>query len=409
MPYDNLASLVGKIQQRIGLVADYYLCVDWLVNSAREIYRERPWTFRRRQGEFSFNAVYSTGTASVERGASVVSFSGATITEAMVGRQLRIGGNETPIRTITRRLSSSPSSVEIDRPWAGAAKTATTFEIYNAYVTVPSDFDAFITIVDPQRQFQINWWELTADSLDAMDPQRSYGGGDQAFAIVLKDFVEEGAGVVGAVVRVSGSGNQPSAGGIYTGLNDAVFTVEMTSASVFQWKKDGGSYTTGVSIDPDGIEQHLQEGVHVTFRTGVSYTSGNVFVIPASAARNQGDPRYEPWPHIKADESRPYLYLARPLDLTDPGAVLHRYIPGDLVLEKALARAASWKNEKNGYYDLRLAALHEARYQKLLADVVLEDEARESTMLTYDRWINLPTYDSAYLQSHDLGYEINVL
>lgn len=408
MPLDNLISLVGKVQQRVGLVADYYLAVDWLVNAAREIYRERDWTFRRKAADFVLNAVYSTGTASVVRGENVVDFAGgASITEAMVSRQLRLGGNETPIVTIKRRVSSS--RVEIDRQWSAASQSAVTFEIYNAYVTVPSDFDSFITVVDLQRQFQLNWWSLTADDLDRIDPQRSYGGGDQAYAIVLRDFATQGVGKVSPVVQVRGSGNSPASGGTYDGLDDAVFTVEMTSATVFKWKKDGGAYTTGVTIDSDGIAQHLQDGVAVAFPTGVVYTSGDVFVIPASAARNQGDPRYEPWPHIKADEARPYLYLSKPPDLTDSGAILHRFIPGELVLEKALAAAARWKNEKNGYYDLRLSALHEARYQVMLADVVREDEARESTMLTYDGWINLPVYDSAYLASHDIGYEIDVL
>lgn len=406
MPTDNLATLVGKVQQRVGPSIDYYLIVDWLVNGARDIYRSRDWTFRRKQADFLFNAAYTTGTATTERGSSIVNFGGsAAITDAHVGRQLRVGGTDMPIVTIKRRISAQ--RVEIDRGWPEEAQAAVTFEIYNSLLTVPDDFSSFLSIVDLRRGRQLNWWAFTADDLDRVDPQRNQSG-DQAVAVVLRDYAAQSAGVVGSLIQVRGSGNKPSSGGSYDGVADAVFTIEMTSATEFKWKKDGGSYTTGVAIDSDGTQQVLQDNASVAFPISVVYTSGDVFIIPCSAAHNSGEARYEAWPHIKADEARPYLYLAQPLDLNDPGAVLHRYIPSDLVVEKALAQAASFKSEQNGYYDLRLAALHEQRYMVKLEDVVREDEARESSMLTYDSWVNMPTFDSSYLVNHDIGYEIDI-
>ena len=404
MPLDNLTTLVGKVQQRVGLFPAYHLIVDWLVNGTREIYRERDWTFRRKRSDFLFNAVYATGTATVERGSNIVNFGGAAaITDDMAGRQLRIGGNTMPIATIRRRVTSQ--RVEIYETWAEATQTAQSFEIYNAFVTVPYDFDSFIAIADLRRNMQINWWDWTIGDLEAVDPQRARGGGDQAFAIVLRDFAQDGAGVVGTLIQVRGSGNRPTSGGQYLGVEGGTFTVEMTDADTFKWKKNGGGYTTGVDIDSAGTEQSLQDGVTIAFPTGVAYTSCDVFVIPCSAAQNAGNARYEPWPHIKSAEARPYVYLSKPLDLNDPGAVLHRFIPTDLVLEKALAAAARWKSEGNGYYDLKLSALHESRYQMMLVDVVREDEARESLMLTYDSWSRLPAYDSEYLAGHDVGYD----
>lgn len=406
MALSNLESLVGKVQQRVGPSADYYLVVDALVNGAREIYRDRDWTFKRRRGQFIFHAPYTTGTATVARGTNVVDFSGAVILDTHVGRQLRVGGNETPIVTITRRVSAT--RVEIDQEWGAAAQTAAGFEIYSALLSMPSDFDSFVSIVDLQRKFQINWWTYSADDLDRVDPGRSYGG-DMAYAVVLRDYAGDATGVVGPVIQARGTGNRPRSGGTYNGVSDAVFTVEMTSVTAFKWRKDGGVYTTGVTIDPDGIEQHLQDGVTVSFPTGVSYTSGDVFVVPAKAASNAGSPRYEAWPHIKADETRPYLYNARMVDLDEPGAVLPRGIPSDLVVEKALAAIARWRSEDNPYYDLKLSVLHEERANVLMVDVIREDEAKETTMVAYDEWSSWPPYDSAYLAGHDAGYEIDVL
>lgn len=406
MPLDSLASLVGKVQQRVGPLPDYYLVVDAIVNGAREVFRDRDWTFRRRRGQWLFNASYTTGTCSIDRGNDYADFVGSTLTQSMVGRQLRAGGIQSQIVTIKR---ISGARAYFDQAWGGASISAQSFEIYNAYQIAPGDFTSFISIVDLGRSRQLNWWSLTADDLDRIDPARSTGGGDQALAVVLRDYSDDAIGQVGTLIQVRGSGNVPVSGGEYTGIEDAVFTVEMTSATVFKWKKDGGAYTTGVTIDPDGQAQELQDATTVSFPSSVAYTSGDVFVIPTSASHGAGRPRFEAWPHIKADETRPYLYLARPLDLTDVGAVLPPQIPGDVIVEKALSAMARWKHPENAYYDLRLAQVHEDRADRLLIDVIREDEAKESTMLAYDNWANWPTYDSAYLVGHDVGFEIDTL
>lgn len=406
MASESLEVLVGKVQQRVGPLPDYYLVVDALVSGAREIFRDRDWTFRRRRSQFIFNAAYSTGTCAIVRGTDYADFSGATLTQSMVGRQLRAGGNQTQIVTIKQVAGSR---AYFDQEWGGASLAAgTTFEIYNAYMSAPPDFTAFISIVDLTRSMQLNWWSLTAADLDRVDPARSYGGGDQAYAVVLRDYTDDGIGAVGTLIQVRGSGNVPASSGSYAGIEDGVFTIEMTAAAVYKWKKGSGAYVTGVAVDA-GSAQELQDGVTVTFTAGVTYTSGDVFVVPVTAAHAAGRPRYEPWPHIKADETRPYLYLARPLDLSEVGAVLPAQIPSDLVVEKALAAIARWKHPENGYYDLRLAQVHEDRASYLLIDVIREDEAKESTMLAYDNWVNWPTYDSEYLAGHDLGFEYDIL
>jgi len=402
---DTIEALVGRVQQRVGMLPDYFLVQDWLNSAMGDLVARREWSWRRRQGEFLFHAAYSTGTVTIDRGNDYATFSGATLTQDMVGRQLRAGGNAYPIRTI---LGISGSVATLDRPWGAASVSAVSYEIYTAYVAVPEDFDMFLTIVDLERSCQLDFWSATASDLDNRDPQRS-NGGNQAWNVVLKDYAPDSIGIVGSVVQARGTGNVPISGGTYLGSVDAVFTIEMTSATVFKWKRGNGSYTTGVSVDVDGIPQDLADGVQIAFPNTVAYTNGDIFTITAKALMQAGAARFEFWPHIKADECRPYLYLATPPALTEPNMIVPRYVNPQYLVEKALASCALWKNEENAYYDPKLAMIHEGRAEELALRMEREDQGRETTDVNYGDWGAFPVVDSGYLANHDVGYELNTL
>lgn len=399
---ETVATLVGKVHQRVGMTPGYDLVVDWLSQALiDDLVPYREWTWRRRESQLVFNAVYNTGTISITRGDDYGVTSGSVLTDAMVGRQLRAGGNNTMIRTITRidgaRVYFSPT-------WYETSVSATAFEIYNAFHAMPEDFDSFVTIVDLRRSFQLNWWGYTLEDLNAADPQRS-NCGDTASVVVLRDYSNGAIGVVGAVVQARGTGNKPQSGGSYSGASDSTIVVEMTSTTQFKWKKNNGSYTTGITIDPDGIPQELVDGVTIAFPSSVSYTSGDVFTIHCRSAVSAGVPRFEAWPHIKSEEVRPHLYLAKPLDLHDPAAVIPHYVKTGYLIEKALAACARWKSPENKYFDLKLSIVHENNALIYLHLMDKEDQARESSDVRYDGWRNLPTMDSEYLAGRDVGYE----
>lgn len=86
-----------------------------------------------------------------------------------------------------------------------------------------------------------------------------------------------------AIAQTTGSGlNDVTVGGSYTASVAATFTIEITSAAtpdVFRWKKDSGSWTTGVSVT--GSAQTLSDGVTVTFAATTGHTNGNVWTITA--------------------------------------------------------------------------------------------------------------------------------
>ena len=121
-------------------------------------------------------------------------------------------------------------------------------------------------------------------------------------------------------------------------------------------------------------------------------------------------PRFEIWPHQRAQYVYPFMYVSRPPDLSDPGASLPRLIRGDVLLEGALADAARWpgasKDEPNPYFNLALAMAHEARFMAEVAEMVRTDDEVMENDVTYMSlsampFASIPWGDARYLQSHD--------
>lgn len=74
-------------------------------------------------------------------------------------------------------------------------------------------------------------------------------------------------------------------GGLYTGSDEAVFTVEIDAAGIpdtFKWKKGSGAFTTGVSIVAGPIA--LSNGVTVTFGATTGHTLADSWTLTSTYA-----------------------------------------------------------------------------------------------------------------------------
>ncbi len=119
-------------------------------------------------------------------------------------------------------------------------------------------------------------------------------------------------------------------------------------------------------------------------------------------------PRYELWPHQQAQYVYPFLYEARAVDIQDSGATLPTFIRGDVLLEMALAEAARWPgpslDKVNPYRSDKLAMMHEARAERMVLQLELQDDNTYEDDLTYQAALGYPMAtplgDSAWLQSH---------
>ena len=408
---DSFSTLVGRVLLRCPM-AGRFLAEDWVREAWYDICApDHRWSWLYGFDQFLLPAEYETGTVVVTRNSTTVTGTSTVWTTEMVGRQFRIGTTSV-IYTISS--VESGTSLTLDKVWGGATASAQTYEIYLAYVTVPADFQSFISVWDPNFNWQLAL-DFSQNVLNAADAQRSNSG--NAYLLAWRDYSTSSIGAVAQPVQVLGTGPDPGSSGTYTGPSNALFTVEITTGgaigtAVYRWKKDGGSYTSGVTTDAtSSVAQELQDGVSVYFPTG-TYVLGDIWIVRATAGSNAGLPRYEVWPHQKALYVYPFLYWKRPPDISASGVVIPYSIDNNLILEMALAKAASWPgpsaDKPNPFYRLELADRHERKAQQLLAQAQVKDAEIFMSDVVYQEATQMPFApipalgDSDWLQKHDI-------
>jgi hypothetical protein len=271
----------------------------------------RLWSWLIKYGQFLLDQVYNTGQVTCTRGSATVIGTNTAWTSELVDHQFRVG-IQAPIYTISSVQSATQLTLQY--PWGWPSITNLNYEIYNAYVSVPSDFLSFVSILDPRYNWQLNF-NYSLMEIDRVDAQRSNRG--NAYAVIARDY-----------------------------------------------------YT------PNGATLPL--------------------------------PRYEMWPHQRAQYVYPYLYVSRPIDISDPASTLPQYIRGDVLLAMALAECARWpgtEDKKNPMFSIPLASM----YDKQVDDLVSQLERQDDEIFENDTFYRMSQYpfapypilDSRWLQSHE--------
>jgi hypothetical protein len=401
---DTYTQIWNRVLLRCPAVSSF-LAKDWVTNAFRRLAERRRWSWLIKYGQFVVPAIYNTGTVTVTLQSTTVTGAGTAWTNAMVGRQFRLG-NATPIYTIAQ--VNSATSLDLDNPYGSATQSAIGYQIYQCYFTPPTDFHAFMTVWDPAMNWQL-WRNIQQGELNTWDAQRSNLG--QAYCVASFDYTTDRLGIVAAVNQSSGSGPDPVSTGTFTAPANAIFTVEctlggITGTATFKWKKNEGSYTSGVLTD--SVAQALQDGVQIYWPTAQTYVLGDIWVIQCTATQSAGLPRYEIWPHQTAAYVYPFLYEARAQDLQDTNAVLPRYVRGDVLLEMALAESARWPgpspDKPSPYFNLKLAEMHDVRAEKLIMELERQDDETYEQDMMYQLPLGYPYAtplgDASWLQSH---------
>lgn len=313
MALSTYDQLVRQVKLRCP-AASLFLCREWLDYAFRQLWDTRQWSWTRKRLQFLMPQQYNTGLVNVTRGSTSVVGVGTTFTVDMVNRQFRVG-TQTPIYTIAS--FTNPTNIDLTEVYGGSTVTGAGYSIYQAYVTPPSDFQQFITVVDTLMNWQLEL-NVQQEELNAWDAQRANTG--TAYVIAPFDY-------------------------------------------------------------------------------------DNIFNNPPL-------PRYEIWPHQRAEYVYSGLYISRMPDLSDPGASLPRYIRGDVLLETAMAQAARWpgpaRDAPNPYFSLALAQMHDARAAKMVRELELTDDNICETDVYYQSLSAMPMAaipygDARFLQSHDIG------
>lgn len=401
---DTYADVWGRVLLRAPNLGPK-LAQDMVRNAFRRLAERRRWSWLVKQSQIICPAVYNTGTCTVTLNSTIVTGSGTSWDASYVGRQFRTGLTE-PIYDVASVQSTT--QLMLNQVWGGPTASGEGYQIYKAFYEMPSDFHQLISVYDPQLNWRL-YLDVTQQEINAFDAQRANSG--NAYLVSFRDYTTSQVGLVSQPVQVDGSGNDPSAGGTYTGPANAIFTVEITTGgapgtAVYRWKKDSGSYTSSVTTDSGGAAQDLQDGVTITFPTGVSYTLGDIWVIRTTALSNPGTPRYELYPHQTAAHVYGMMYETLPVDLSDSGAVIPRAIPGDLLTTLAMAEVARYPGtdtQPNKYFNPGVAKMYDQQAEVRLNTIELRDDEVYLQNLSYDvfGWPFAPLwYDSRFIQSH---------
>lgn len=159
------------------------LARQWTNFAFRQLWDYKLWSWQRKQNQFILDQVYNTGLVTVTRGSQIVTGVGTGWTSNQVNHQFRIG-LQTPIYTILSVQSAT--QLTLTQVFGAPSTASVGYQIYNAYVTPPSDFQNFIVIIDPR----FNWalaLNVTQEELDIWDAQRS-NLGNTSYVCASRDF-----------------------------------------------------------------------------------------------------------------------------------------------------------------------------------------------------------------------------
>lgn len=168
MALDTYAELHNKVLLRAPAVSSL-LARDWISHAFRQVFEKRAWSWLMKAGQFLMPALENAGTVDLTRNSATVAGTGTAFDASMVGRSLT-SGLQNPVYTII--AVADPVTLTLDQPWGGPTSLAQRYEIFLAYVTVPSDFHQFISVWDPRFNWQLNL-DVTQEELNRYDAQRA--------------------------------------------------------------------------------------------------------------------------------------------------------------------------------------------------------------------------------------------
>lgn len=181
-----MADTFGQVHRIVRLhcpLAPTMLTRYWVQKAYQDLCNERGWSWLRAESEFLLND-QKTGTVNVTRNSATVSGGTMAYATTDADRQFRVAPG--PVYTI---ITATGSAYTLDRPYGGTTATATSASVLDAYLTVPSDFQRFIAVLDISNNWKLHLW-ITEEELNSWDAQRSSTG--TAWAVVARRLATAG-------------------------------------------------------------------------------------------------------------------------------------------------------------------------------------------------------------------------
>lgn len=137
----------------------------FVLDIAREQYttisRWHTWDWRYMEGQIDAVADYTTGTVSVTQGSTAVTFSGATLTAAMITRHFQASGTAGRWYQFYSINTVAGTAVLLN-PYEGTDNATATFTIRQRYYRLPPDFDK-AAVAKETGGNQVIWWRNRED------------------------------------------------------------------------------------------------------------------------------------------------------------------------------------------------------------------------------------------------------
>jgi hypothetical protein len=393
-----------------------FLAGDLVRDAFQQLAERRQWSWLQKHACWFPPTYNQTDSVTVTSNLFIVTSTGSQFVPAMVGNQIRVGGNQSTFPTYTIAAWLSSNTILLDSPWIGPTRAGQQYMVFQCYFPVPADFQSFYSLVNPSVNMRL-WTNITQSQLDTADAQRVVAG--PSFGAAFYDYTASYSGVIAAVQPVNATGASPvsttSLG--YSYPINSIYSVLITAGGspgdtvlAFEWKQDSGTFSLPIVVtDNNAID--LSNGVQLYFPSGV-YVTGDTFVIQCQSIVQPALPRYELWPRpINTPYAYPYLYMAKLPALTDAQPALPPFVAqrGDVLLEMALGAAAQFPGTattRNPYYDLNLAKMHMIMAERLINELEVKDDNTATKDLNYLNMDYAPTpwLDGSYLQSHAWPY-----
>lgn len=151
-----------------------FIARDIVKSSFNDIVELWQWSWLLKRAQLSVPSVYNTGTAQVTYGSPTVTITTGVVSSDHVGRQFRVG-IASPILTIIA-IDAGLNTYTLSDNWLGTSGTGLGYAVYQAYLSMPSDFHAFFSVIDPATYWPIQTDNVTLEMIDRRDPQRSVIG-----------------------------------------------------------------------------------------------------------------------------------------------------------------------------------------------------------------------------------------
>jgi hypothetical protein len=146
---------VAHYARSMGAKLDVKSAVDLARSVHDDINRFHTWNHRRTEGQIAAVADYTTGTVSISQGSTAATFSGATLTAAMITRHIQIGGSGRWYAFYS--IDTGAGTAVLADPWEGSTVTGEDFIIRQRYYRLPPDFDK-ADVAKESGGNQIVWW-----------------------------------------------------------------------------------------------------------------------------------------------------------------------------------------------------------------------------------------------------------